>query len=35
MSYLDDLPHCPDCGHTLRVKDGVGWCADCQRQVIA
>lgn len=35
MSYLDDLPACPHCGHILRVKDGIPWCADCQQQVIA
>ena len=29
MTYLSELPHCPDCDRILRTRNDRPWCVDC------
>lgn len=31
MTYLHELPRCPECDRILRTKNDRPWCVDCER----
>jgi hypothetical protein len=30
MTYLEDLPRCPECTRILRTRHGKHYCIDCE-----